>query len=250
MMLNAMDQGATVSLSAQTQTENSLRFLFDYDNVDVEMRIETPEHQDFISVFQKVFLHSPAGTEEVEPYMNTDSGEVFVGHNFYHKESSSKDCEFFTVCPRTFELGITRTDRSMSHILAQLKKNDKIWLVTFGAPNSETVFMGKLWFASENFITTAGAMLQFDRESIYNIDLEFNENLNEIKAQLEMGPRDAPQKYQLHGRVEQSLDSQIDALFVTAIPDHTVTAAVSFVNSEERHSCAFDIDGLGKLLFI
>ena len=184
MMLTSLDQGATVSLTAQTQTESNYRFLFDFENFDIEMRMETPQNQEVLSIFQKVFLHSPAGTEEVRPYMDNNQEEKFVGHSFYHKESSSKDCEFFSVCPKSFEIGIDREDRTMSHILAQLKKNDKIWLVTFGAPNSETVFMGKLWFANENAITTAGAMFQFDRETTYNVDLEYNSKLNEIKARV------------------------------------------------------------------
>ena len=239
-------QGVTVELNAESSTHNNLRFFFDYDNFDFEVRIDTPQHQQILSVRQEVTLSSPGGDDQIMPYdVHEEDMEVF-GHRLYSKKVTSKDCQFFDVCARSLDVGVDKLDPSMTHILASLKKNDKLWLFQLGMPKENDPFMIKAWFAEEDKIYTIGSIIQLQNHPNYNLDIEYNEYNNEFKAQVEIASGENQGKYQLHGRVEINSDSTIDTLVVIVVPDHTVTVGCSIVNRPDRYSMAVDIDGVGN----
>ena len=243
------DQGTTVQLNSNTNTHNNIRFMFDYENVDYEVRIDTPANQEICSFHQEVTLHSPTGSEIMEGYNEPANSVELFGHNFYIREASENNCQFFSACTKTIDIGVERINPRMTHMLATLKNTDEdLWLFTLGISDTSSPFMVKAWYAEREQIHTVGGAINWNAENHYNLDVEYNVRKNEMKAQVEIGPEGNKDnnKYQLHGRAEINSDNTYSTLIVLAVPDHTVTALFHVVNQPERHSLALDIDGIGK----
>lgn len=243
--VSGLDQGLRTRTNVNTATTNSIRFSFATNNY--ELRIDTPEEQNIISIEQEVEIVTSKDYSEVLD-ANTDCGSNTVsgfGHEFSYTCNGNQK---FMKSPFEMNIAIRKTDPTMSHFVAQLTQNDDVdYLLTLGFPNARDNFLFKAWYdeTNEQQVYSSGLIFKpsAQMEKVFNemqAELEINIPRRELKARYS---HDDSGSYKLHGRFEENRDGSVNALVVMESPTRKLEILSLYRNDDEVTSIAFDIQG-------
>ena len=242
--VSGLNQGLRTRTNVNTATTNSIRFSFATNNY--ELRIDTPEEQNIISIEQEVEIVTSKDYSKVLE-ANTDCGSNTVsgfGHEFSYTCNGNQK---FMRSPFGMNIAIRKTDPTMSHFVAQLSQNDDVdYLLTLGFPNARDNFLFKAWYDETNEQVYSSGLIfkpSTQMEKVFNemqAELEINIPRRELKARFS---QDDSGSYKLHGRFEENRDGSVNALVVMESPTRKLEILSLYRNDDEVTSIAFDIQG-------
>ena len=144
--ISGLNQGLRTRTNVNTATTNSIRFSFATNNY--ELRIDTPEEQNIISINQEIEIVTSKDYSEVleSESFGGDCGSATAngfGHEFSYTCNGSQQ---FMKTPFEMNVAIRKTDPTMSHFVVQLAQNDDVdYMLTLGFPNARDNFLFKAW---------------------------------------------------------------------------------------------------------
>ena len=245
--ISGLNQGLRTRTNVNTATTNSIRFSFATNNY--ELRIDTPEEQNIISIDQEIEIVTSKDYSEIleTESFGGDCGSAKAsgfGHEFSYTCNGSQQ---FMKTPFEMNVAIRKTDPTMSHFVVQLAQNDDVdYMLTLGFPNARDNFLFKAWYDETNDEVYSSGLIfkpSTQMENVFSemhVELELNLPRRELKARYS---HDDSGSYKLHGRFEENRDGSVNALVVMESPTRKLEILSLYRNDDDVMSIAFDIQG-------